>query len=64
MLWTKGVHQPQAPAYRNEKQNMKLMNMKIFLFFKRAFQGLCLLTDALKSNFRGLESFSELHFLK
>lgn len=38
MLWTKGVHQPQAPAYRNEKQNMKLMNMKIFLFLSVLFK--------------------------
>lgn len=32
MLWTKGVHLPQAPAYRNEIQNMKSMNVKTFLF--------------------------------
>lgn len=47
MLRTKGFHQPKLPFNRNEKQNIKSINVKIFLF-KSVFFTL-VLTDAAKS---------------
>lgn len=47
MLRTKGFHQPKLPFNRNEKRNIKSVNVKIFLFRSVFFT--LVLTDAAKS---------------
>lgn len=60
MLRTKGFHQPKLPFNRNEKRNIKSVNVKIFLF-RSVFSPLCLLMQQNQSP-EGFEVF--LHLLK